>query len=434
VCNFWDTSCVADSVAVAVADSVFGQLTGVVVTAEQWLIDTTASWWVMVPSISLYPGAGNQDPGAAPIDTVAHLRGLMLPITVLVAMGGMIWNGILMTLSRKPAPLVNVLRGLWNTALWSAVGIFGTNLLLYGTDQLSNAILGAALHSVGNPSFAKRLDAQLVPVTGAVGGLPPGIVFAIATIGMICSFVQALLMLFRDGSVLILAPCMPLAASGSFANATNGWLRKVMTWQLALIFYKPAASMVYATAIWLQGENTSTDPRVMLMGLAMLIIALVALPVLLRFFTWTVGSLQTGGGGLGLLATAAAGGMHAGATMRSSAGDHARYINEVFDRGGAGGGRAGGGGAPTGSGGGGPGPGPGRPPTFVGPSSSAGAAPAAGGAAGGAGSAAMAGSAAAGPAAPVAMATIGMVSTATQAAKGAAHAAANAPDDSTKGG
>ena len=79
-------------------------------------------------------------------------------------MGGMLWNGLLMVLSRKPAPLVNVLRGLWNTALWSAVGVFGTNLLLYGTDAVQHLRhhLGAA-QSVGEPSFGKRLHSLLVP-------------------------------------------------------------------------------------------------------------------------------------------------------------------------------------------------------------------------------------------------------------------------------
>ena len=77
---------------------------------------------------------------------------------------------------------------------------------------------------------------------------------------MICAFIQALLMLFRDGSVLILAGSTPLAASGSFTNATNGWMPKLMTWQLALIFYKPMAAMVYAAAIWMQGENTLQRP------------------------------------------------------------------------------------------------------------------------------------------------------------------------------
>ena len=135
----------ANEVATAVSNTIFGQISMMVTTAEQWLIDVSASWWVMVPSISLYPNAHNSNPDAAPIDAVANLHALIMPITMVVAVGGMLWNGLLMVLSRKPAPLVNVMRGLWNTALWAAVGIFGTQLLLAGSDAFSTYVIASAL-------------------------------------------------------------------------------------------------------------------------------------------------------------------------------------------------------------------------------------------------------------------------------------------------
>jgi hypothetical protein len=422
-----------------------------ITTAEQWLIDISASWWVMVPSVSLYPDAHNTDPKAAPIAAIQNLHALILPITAMVAMGGMLWNGLLMVLSRKPAPLVNVLRGLWNTALWSAVGVFATNLLLAATDAFSGYVITSALHTVGDPSLAKRMATLLVPVTGHPGGLPVGMVIVVGGIAMICALIQALLMLFRDGAVLILAGLMPLAASGSFTTATNGWTRKLLSWQLSLVFYKAFAAMVYACAIWLTGENTAKDPRILLIGVAMMLVALVALPVLLRFFNWTVGGLHNSGGGLGMLATAGAAGMHAAASLRgggSGVNEHARYLSEMFDRGKPPGG-PGRGPAPSGRGRPGPGPMPGgppaRPPAFTrpAPSPAGSAVPATSGTgvalgsastASGASSAAMGASAAAGPAAPVVAAAVAVTSTVAQTAKAAAHAAADATGDSTKGG
>ncbi|GLI00915.1 hypothetical protein Pa4123_61910 [Phytohabitans aurantiacus] len=459
MCAPWDTGCVATEVAAVVSNSFLGQISQMIITAELFLIDVSASWWVLVPSIKLYPNGSNTDPNAAPIDAVARIRALMLPIAAIIAMGGILWNGLLMVLSRKPAPLVNVLRGLWNTALWSAVGVFGTNLLLYGTDQFSVYVITSALRSVGEPSFAKRLASLIVPVTGPDGGIPPGLVMLVGAIATGCAFIQAMLMLFRDGSVLILAGSTSVAASGSFTNATNGWLPTLLKWQLALIFYKPTAALVYATAIWLQGENRSTDPRVLLMGIAMMIVALVALPVLLRFFNWTIGGLQSGGGGLGLLATAGASGLHAASSLRGAGGgfqpgEHARHLAETFDPGSAPrdgpnspGNRPGPGPGPgTGPGpGSSPGTGPGpdaapspvfKPPAFQGEAgtgkvatiTSAGAPRAASGTAGAAsGSSGAAGaSAAAGPAAPIVAGTVMVTSTATRTAKDAANTTANA--------
>src|SRR5262249_47532725 len=109
-----------------------------------------------------------------------------------------------------------------------------------------------------------------------------------------------------------------------------------LAWLLTLIFYKDFAAITYAVMIWMTGENSSKDPRVLLFGIAMMITALVALPVLLRFFNWTVGGLQSGGGGLGMLATAGAAGMHAASSLRGGGfgvNEHARYLSETFDRG-----------------------------------------------------------------------------------------------------
>ncbi|WP_460491589.1 hypothetical protein [Dactylosporangium cerinum] len=359
-----------------------------------------------------------------------------------------------------------MLRGLWNTSLWAAVGIFGTQLLLTGCDQFSTAVLNAALQSVGEPSLGKRLGALAVPASG--GGFPQIVVILAATLAMVASLTQAFLMLFRDGSVVVLAALTPLAAAGSFTNATNGWKNKLLAWQLALIFYKPMAAMVYATAIWVTGENTSKDPRILFVGLAMMVIALVALPVLMKFFNWSVGSLQSGNGGLGMFATAGAAGMHAASSMLGGfdAGMHARYLADTFDR--AAGRPTGGadpGPGPSGPGlgpddrdppkpgrgptpgqgpgsGGGPGPGGGlKPPAFVGEAGSGkvanitSAGDPAGAAASSTATAPTAATGAAAAAGPTGLAVAGateVVGTVTKAAGAAANAAANALDDPTK--
>jgi hypothetical protein len=364
--------------------------------------------------------------------------------------------------------------------LWTAVGLFGTHVLLYGTDAFSTWLITSALGTIGDPNFGRRLSTMLIP-----GALPPGIVMLVGGIATVCGFAQAILMLFRDGSVLVLAAVKPLAAAGSFTTVTAGWMRRVVTWQLALIFYKPTASMVYATAIWLQGEKTSKDPRVWLMGVAMMIVALVAMPVLLRFFTWTTGAVAGGGGGLGMLASAGAAGIHGVSSLRGAGSgfgvnEHARYLSDVFDRGTSPSGNASGSsGGPGGNGlgpkspgtahtgtkmpgfgpGGGPsGPGIGKaPPMFTdvsggkvgvvttarggptGATSTAGMATpmpgaAAGSAAAGAGGVGAAATVASGPAAPITGTVVAVGTAVTGAAKSTATAAASAMSDSNRGG
>jgi hypothetical protein len=87
---------------------------------------------------------------------------------------------------------------------------------------------------------------------------------------------------------------------------------------LALIFYKPAAAMVYATAFTMIG--TGKDPRTVLMGFTMVFLSLLALPVLMRLFTWTTGHVTDASGGGGFLQTALQGAVAIGALRGMSGG------------------------------------------------------------------------------------------------------------------
>jgi hypothetical protein len=106
--------------------------------------------------------------------------------------------------------------------------------------------------------------------------------------------VQAALMLFRQAALIILAGVLPLAAAGSIAPLTRAWVRKVVSWMLALIFYKPAAAAVYATAFTMAGSGGSV--QTVLAGFVMLVLSVAALPALMKFFTWTTGTIAGSGG------------------------------------------------------------------------------------------------------------------------------------------
>src|SRR5260370_22985734 len=128
--------------------------------------------------------------------------------------------------------------------------------------------------------------------------------------------IQAVLMLFRQAAVVVLAGVLALAVVGTLAPATRAWFGRVTGWMLALIFYKPAAAATYATAFTMIGRGK--DPRTILMGLAMVLLSLLALPVLMKFFTWTTGTADPAAGG-GFLGTMLSGAVAIGA-IRGSAG------------------------------------------------------------------------------------------------------------------
>jgi hypothetical protein len=127
------------------------------------------------------------------------------------------------------------------------------------------------------------------------------VIVVLGIVAIVLSAFQALLMLFRQGALVVLAGALPLAAAGTLTPATRPWFKKVAGWMMALIFYKPCAAAVYAAAFTMAG--TGKNLTTILAGLAMIALSLVALPTLMRFFTWTTGQVENSSGG-GFMQTA----------------------------------------------------------------------------------------------------------------------------------
>ncbi len=263
----------------------------------QWVIRTTVGWWIDVPAINL---------ATSPAPTI---RGYVLWLAVMVATAGIIWQGILLAITRRSSHLLDVGRGLFVVALWSAIGIIGPAAALRAGDAFSSWVLDEASGGQAADRLTKLAGLQTINSAGAV--------IILGLILMLAGLAQAVLMMFREGAIVVLAGVVVLAASGQFIRATRPWLPKVIGWMLALICFKPAAALVYATALALVGE--SDDPRTVLVGLAMMVLAVFALPALMKFFTWATGTTGDGrGGGVAAVAGASAAALHASATLSSS--------------------------------------------------------------------------------------------------------------------
>jgi hypothetical protein len=295
-----DPVCVGKSLLGQAAGSVTGGVMGAIADSIQsgiaWMVSHTVDWWVQVPS-----------PDLASEPAVGSLQRWLLPVTVAVAVLAMLAAAGKMALTRKANPLVDVASGLLVIAAVSAVGVLLPSMLVKAGDAWSSWVLAA---STGG-DFGARLTSLLT-----LAGATPGVVIVLGIVAIIMTAIQAVLMLFRGAALVILAGALPLAAAGTLAPATRAWFRRVTGWMLALIFYKPAAAAVYAAAFTLVGRGH--DPRTVFMGFAMVLLSLLALPALMRFFTWTTGSVEGPAGG-GFLGTMVSGAIAVGA-MRASMG------------------------------------------------------------------------------------------------------------------
>src|SRR5690606_5706288 len=168
----------------------------------------------------------------------------------------------------------------------------------------------------------------------------------------------------REASIVILAGLLQLSAAGTVTRGTSGWFQKVLSWMLTLVAYKPVAATVYATAFLMLGGSSDdgtlfrhageaaggdaegvTELRWIVMGLAVLLMSIIALPVMMKFFSWTVGQEKGSGGGGQALAGAAMSAMYASGATRSggsSAADQANATERSLGPAGSAGGNGGG--------------------------------------------------------------------------------------------
>ena len=277
------------------------------------------------------------------------------------------------------------------------------------------------------------------------------IAIILGILAFIGSVVQIMLMLVRGGMLVLLVGTLPLIAA--FSNTEMGlqWFRKASAWLLAFALYKPAAAIIYAVAFDLAGQQGALS---LLDGVMMLLLAILALPALMRFLVPATSALA-GGGGTGAMLVGAAGA--AAMRMPTGAASIQSTPSAAYDQGSArsagnnGGGSGGAtGAAPTadsgpgggangspglsgsnGSSGSNGGSGTSGPPGAPGPGSAPAGTP---GAAGGAGAGATGGGAAAAGAAGAATGGIGAAAAigAQQLAKGA-QAAGNAANGAVSG-
>src|SRR5690606_14051799 len=112
-------------------------------------------------------------------------------------------------------------------------------------------------------------------------------------VGMVV-LVQVVLLGFRTMAIAILVGVSQVAAAGAVMRGTSRWVWKILAWLLALVFYKPVAATVYATGFMFLGLADGVTAQII--SIMTLLLSLVALPALMKFFDWPVGALESGAG------------------------------------------------------------------------------------------------------------------------------------------
>ena len=297
-------SSVAGDAITALAKSVLGALGH----AVEW----ASTLWVGIGTPSVADASGQAT------GTVAFLQQNLLVFTTgLAVLCTLLGAGRIVYHEHKSAQLRELGRYLVTYVLVSGAAAGAASVLIGGCDQMASWFIGRATSGSGFADHLANLLGLATVGTSHAAGAPAGftvelagtvttafIAIVLGIIAFLATVIQIMLMLVRGGMLVLLVGTLPLVAA--FSNTEMGlqWFRKASAWLLAFALYKPAAAVVYAVAFDLAGQPGALA---LLDGVMMLVLAILALPALLRFVVPATSAL-TGAGASGAMLAGAAGG------------------------------------------------------------------------------------------------------------------------------
>ncbi len=363
--------------------------------ATTTILKTLGTFWLNIPSPKVSNLAGPELTGAAaPTNLQASgaagvLQGNLGYLTILAAVVGLIVCGARLGMTGRSEHGSEAVKMLVRLVAVTAAGAGIVDILIKAGDVFSPWIIQSA---TGAPF--EQTAPSLLTNEGLLA-MTPLLTIIVAIFALFGAGAMVIFMILRGALLIILIAVWPLSASLTGTEQGVQWYKKINAYLIAFVLLRPVASIIYAAGFLLikDGHNfQTTDPGVSalmasLTGMAILAVAGLSLPALLRFVapataagsgamtgaavmgaavavgaaTVTMGA-GAAAGGAGAGAGGASGGAASGAAPASSGGAGAAAGGGGGGTGGGGTGGGGTGGGGTGGGGGGGGPSGGTEP------------------------------------------------------------------------
>ena len=299
------------------------------------------SWWMSAPAPDL-----KADPIARVAADLEWYTAAFAIIGFLFALGRMVLSQEFKSLIGGVQPIVNLI---------IVVACYATGLTyaLTAGDEFSTWIMGrVSMEGQGGSDISVLV--ALGPTLGVGGWILFGI---LATLGAAMNFA---FMIFRNVLLTIMIAILPTVAASTGTEAGKQAFAKANGYLLAFVLFKPVAAIIYALGLWFFATPLGEDSKgsgagdigeaavAAMMGMAIIVIAALALPALMKFLipiAATGAGAFSGGAALAGAATVAAGAAVVAATGGAGAAAGGGAVA-------AGGGAAAGGGGAAAAGGG----------------------------------------------------------------------------------
>jgi hypothetical protein len=293
-------SCVADplncsslvgsatgSVISAGANTIIGAWAADFQKAEATMLSTLMGSWLKLST----PNVSDSSTSAVAFLTqnTAYLVGICGIVGLLIAAARMMWY-------QRAEPAREALAGLLRLVVVQGCAVSAIGLLSAAGDSLATSIMNNATAMAG--TGAQSLGQISMSAIGSAT-----LVIVLSGLAIIAFFVQLVLLIVRDGLLVLLAGTLPLSAAASMTPVGNSWFRKNVGWLLAFLLFKPVAALVYGAAIL--SVTNSGDITGEITGIVLVALATLTLPALMRMVAPMVSAI-------GNISAASAAGMVAG--------------------------------------------------------------------------------------------------------------------------
>ncbi|GGK68779.1 hypothetical protein GCM10011591_46110 [Nocardia camponoti] len=266
-------------------DSSFGKAAESIGKFAGDLLVESMTWWINTDSINL--SYANVMSGSAPVQK----------LVVFIMMAGIMVSSIIMMLSRRAEPGVQILWGGLKYMVISSLALVVLSGALKAGDDFAQQMVDKDA-----VAFGERV--QMMLGTNVLGN--PGGVLLLGIIAVILGFVQWVMGFIRQAGILVLYNMILFAAAGQLTTWGRQWFPRIAAACIALVLYKPMAAFIYSLGFKLIGTEQTLSTLVT--GLMVIALAVIALPAMMKFFDFMGAHVSGGSGALAPIMGSIAGG------------------------------------------------------------------------------------------------------------------------------
>lgn len=251
----------------------------------------------------------------------AWFQSSSLPITLALLTLGLVIAGARVMYSHRGEPFQESMQALGRAVAVITMGTAAIQIFVWGGDAYGQWILKVS----GVSTAGGYAEAGFAAAS-------PGLALIFGLLGVIAVGLQWVIMFVRQALLLLLAAFWQMSAAYALLKQGQQAFEKITAWIIAFIIYTPLAASIYAFAWRLKDGEDGVGG--VLYGLTLIVLAVIALPALMRLLVPATSALGNAIGGamaLGVGAAAlqagvavgaavATGGASAGATGATGAG------------------------------------------------------------------------------------------------------------------